>query len=120
MQLDQCRQWLRHIQGFVLQVLKQVGGFADDGQQPGVSSMDTTTSSMEEGGCSTSTAPKSAASLNAWRTMCQEASDALGNVAESMSNGGAEVRASLFFWCCKHTCGRLRRSAFGLFALTEL
>jgi hypothetical protein len=52
---------------------------------------------MEEGGCSTSTAPNSAASLNAWRTMCQEASDALGNVAESMANGGAEVRVSLLW-----------------------
>lgn len=47
--------------------------------------------------------------------MCQEASDALGNVAEFMANGGAEVRpaevfssawralapASILFVCCE-------------------
>jgi hypothetical protein len=92
-QLDECRQWLRHTQGFVLQVLKQVQGFAIDGQ-PGVS----TTSSMEQGSCTTSTAPNSAASLNAWRTMCQDASDALGSVAESMASGGAEVCTHLYSW----------------------
>jgi hypothetical protein len=86
-QLDECRQWLRHTQGFVLQVLKQVQGFAMD-----------TTSSMEEGTCTTSTAPNSAASLNAWRSMCQDASDALGSVAEIMANGGAEVCTHPYSW----------------------
>ena len=59
-------------------------------------------SSMDEGSCSTSTAPNSAASLNAWRTMCQEASDALATVAESMAAGGQEVRADFVSaFCCK-------------------
>lgn len=105
-QLDECRQWLRHTQGFVLQLLKQAQGFAaDDGSQQQqqhpipISSMDAS-SSMEEGSCSASTAaPNSAASLHAWRTMCQEASDALGTVAESMANGGSKVGAGKLYVC---------------------
>jgi hypothetical protein len=89
-QLDECRLWLRGTQGFVLQLQKQVQGYADDGQ-PSTAGLDTGYS-VQDGGCSTSTAPNSAASLNAWRVMCQEASDALGGVAETMDAGGAEVR----------------------------
>lgn len=90
-QLDECRQWLRHTQGFILQLLKQVQGFSED-CPPGASSSMDASSSMEDGTCSTSSAPNSAASLNAWRTMCQEASDALATVAEAMAAGGTEVR----------------------------
>lgn len=88
-QLDECRLWLRGTQSFVLQLQKQVQGFAEEGQ-PSTASVDAGFS-LQDGGCSTSTAPNSAASLNAWRMMCQEASDTLGCVAESMASGGAEV-----------------------------
>jgi hypothetical protein len=99
-QLDECRQWLRHTQGFVLQLLKQVQSFVTD-CQPSCSSMDATTSmdassSMDGGSCSTSTAPASAASLHTWRCMCQEASDALATVAESMTAGGNEVSCHMY------------------------
>lgn len=87
-QLDECRQWLKHTQNFILQVQKQVHSFAEE-QHPSVSSMDTS-ASLDEASCSTSNAPNSAASLNAWRTMCQEASDALGAVAAAMAAGGSE------------------------------
>lgn len=90
-QLDECRQWLKHTQNFILQVQKEVHSFAEE-QHPGTSSMDTS-ASLEEASCSTSNAPNSAASLNAWRTMCQEASDALGAVAAAMTAGGSEVSA---------------------------
>lgn len=99
-QLDECRLWLRATQGFVLQLQKQVQGFADEGQ-PSTSAMEAGFSLQEAAACST--APNSAASLNAWRSMCQEASDALGSVAETMSAGGAEVRVVLWGAC---TCSQ--------------
>jgi hypothetical protein len=91
-QLDECRQWLKGLQGFVLQLSKHVQGFADEGGPQSSASIDDALSSMEEG-CSTSCgAPSSAASLAAWRALCQDAADVLGAVVEQMAAGGAEVR----------------------------
>jgi hypothetical protein len=105
-QLDECRQWLRQAQGFVLALSKQVQGFADDEGLAAAASAEAL-SSMEEG-CSTisahgsSNGPSSAASLAAWRSTCGEAADALAAAVQQAAAGGAAEVSS----------GRVARSAW--------
>jgi hypothetical protein len=84
----EARQWLKQLQGYVLQLSKQVAdAAASDAQQCEASS---TTSSMDEAmGSSNCSMAGTAACDTAWRVMCQDAADVLGRLGDQLSGGAA-------------------------------
>lgn len=65
---EDCSQWLKQAQGYVLHLQRQINQAADD--------------------CSSDAV---------WKLLFQDAADALSRVAESITQGGISVRASLCF-----------------------
>ncbi|KAF6254876.1 hypothetical protein COO60DRAFT_1538114 [Scenedesmus sp. NREL 46B-D3] len=86
--LAETRQWLKQLQGYTLQLTKQVAdAAAADAQQCEAAS---TTSSMDEAsGSSNSSMAGTAACVTAWRVLCQDAADVLGRLGDHLSGGGA-------------------------------
>lgn len=89
--MDHCRQWLKHVQGYVLQLQKQITAFASDQQ---ISSSSSSVMSVDDA-CSTSSSSTTAGTAvgeAAWRAMCQDSAKCLSRVAEHMMSGAPEVR----------------------------
>lgn len=84
----EARQWLKQLQGYVLQLSKQVAdAAANDAQQCEASS---TTSSMDEAmGSSNCSMAGTAACDTAWRVLCQDAADVLGRLGDQLSGGAS-------------------------------
>jgi hypothetical protein len=90
---EEARQWLKQLQGYVLQLSKQVAeAAAADAQQCEVAS---TTSSMDEAsGSSNSSMAGIAACDTAWRVLCQDAADVLGRIGDQLSGGASSSVSS--------------------------
>lgn len=88
--LEDCRQWLKQMQGYVLHITKQVQACIAESPVSDASS----TSSMDEAGSSNSSAAGTAAGDTAWRVMCQDAAEILSRVADQMETGGAASSVS--------------------------
>jgi hypothetical protein len=95
---DEARQWLKQLQGYVLQLSKQVAdAAAADAQQCEAAS---TTSSMDEAsGSSNSSMAGTAACDMAWRMLCQDAADVLGRIGDQLSGGASSSVSSLPVSC---------------------
>lgn len=96
--VDDCRQWLKQLQEYVLHLTKQVQACTSDSPASDASSI----SSMDEAGSHTSSTAGTAAADATWRMMCQDAAEVLNRVADQMESGGATSSVS-----CQHRrcCG---------------
>lgn len=89
-EVEDCRQWLKQMQGYVLHLTKQVQTCTVDGTLSESSS----TSSMDEAGSSNSSTAGTAAAVTAWRVLCQDAAEMLSRVADQMESGGGTSSVS--------------------------
>lgn len=74
---DECRIWLKHVQGFVMQQSRQVQA-------------------------TLSGAPGSALSTGMWRSACLDASEVLARIADELAGGASS--SSVRSRCCPHLC----------------